>query len=224
LIFICNIIAIEKQFPSSLNIQNNQIPYFVAFFYIIPESFFSESFIFAQKNIMLYIYGATAHAKTAVDVAEDLAIEIGGLIDKSLLIEDVFDYEVQLHHQVKDVEEDFFVAVKNPGLRERIVSENAEWNFQTLIHPKAYVSKRAEIGEGTIILPGASIAPDVQIGNHCIIAGSAVIESNTIIEDFVNIGPNVSVGANVLVGRGSEIKANTRIEDEETIPKESVIA
>ena len=173
---------------------------------------------------MLYIYGATAHAKTAVDVAEDLAIEIGGLIDKSLLIEDVFDYEVQLHHQVKDAEEDFFVAVKNPGLRERIVSENADWNFQTLIHPKAYVSKRAEIGEGTIILPGASIAPDVQIGNHCIIAGSAVIESNTIIEDFVNIGPHVSVGANVLVWRGSEIKANTRIEDEETIPKESVIA
>jgi len=173
---------------------------------------------------MLYIYGATAHAKTAVDVAEDLAIEIGGLIDKSLLIEDVFDYEVQLHHQVEGTEEDFFIAVKNPGLRQRIVSENADWNYQTLIHPKAYVSKRAEIGEGTIILPGASIAPDVQIGNHCVIAGSAVIESNTIIEDFVNIGPNVSIGANVLVGRGSEIKANTRIEDEETIPKESIIA
>ncbi len=206
----------RKIIPKLFKYQNNQTPYFVAFFYIISKSFYSESFIFAQKNIMLYIYGATAHAKTAVDVAEDLAIEIGGLIDKSLLIEDVFDYEVQLHHQIKDEVE--------PGLRERIVSENADWNFQTLIHPKAYVSKRAEIGEGTIILPGASIAPDVQIGNHCIIAGSAVIESNTIIEDFVNIGPNVSVGANVLVGRGSEIKANTRIEDEETIPKESIIA
>jgi sugar O-acyltransferase (sialic acid O-acetyltransferase NeuD family) len=204
--------------------QNNQTLHFVVFFYILPNSFFLESFIFAKKNTMLYIYGATAHAKTAVDVAEDLAIEIGGLIDKSLLIEDVFDYEVQLHHQVKDTEEDFFIAVKNPGLRQRIVSENTDWNYQTLIHPKAYVSKRAEIGEGTIILPGASIAPDVQIGNHCIIAGSAVIESNTIIEDFVNIGPNVSIGANVLVGRGSEIKANTRIEDEETIPKESIIA
>ena len=172
---------------------------------------------------MLYIYGATAHAKTAVDVAEDLEIKIGGLIDKSLLIEDVFDYEVQLHHQVKDASENFFVAVKNPGLRERIVSENPEWSFQSLIHPKAYVSKRAEIGEGCIILPGAAIAPDVQIGNHCIISGSAVIESNTIIEDFVNIGPNVSIGTNVLVGRGSEIKANTHIEDEEVIPKGSIV-
>ncbi|WP_293946619.1 MULTISPECIES: hypothetical protein [unclassified Sphingobacterium] len=172
---------------------------------------------------MLYIYGATAHAKTAVDVAEDLDIEIGGLIDKSLLIEDLFDYEVQLHHQIKDATENFFIAVKNPGLRERIVSENPEWNFQSLIHPKAHVSKRAEIGEGCIILPGAIIAPDVQIGDHCVISSAAVIESNTIIEDFVNIGPNVSIGANVLVGRGSEIKANTHIEDEETVPKESVI-
>lgn len=172
---------------------------------------------------MLYIYGATAHAKTAVDIAEDLAIEIGGLIDKSLLIEDIFDYEVQLHHQSKDAAEHFFVAVKNPGLRARIVAENPGWNFQSLVHPRAHVSKRAEIGEGSIVLPGATIAADVQIGNHCIISGSAVIESNTIVEDFVNIGSNVSIGANVLVGRGSEIKANTRIEDEATIAKESVL-
>ena len=171
---------------------------------------------------MLYIYGATAQAKMAVDVAEDLNIEIGGLIDKSLLIEDLFDYAVQLHHQTPDVNDIFFVAVKNPGLRERIVSENAAKDFQTLVHPQAYVSKRAEIGDGSIVLPGAYIAPDVQIGSHCIISASAVIESNTIIEDFVNIGSNASIGANVLIGRGSEIKANTRIDDEETIAKESV--
>jgi len=174
-------------------------------------------------DIMLYIYGATAHAKTAVDVAEDLNIQIGGLIDKSLLIEDVFDYAVQLHHESKYADEVFFVAVKNPGLRKRIVSENPSWKFQSLVHPRANVSKRAEIGEGCIILPGATIAADVQIGDHCIIAGSAVIESNTIIEDYVNIGANVSIGANVLIGRGSEINANTRIEDEETIAKESVV-
>lgn len=172
---------------------------------------------------MLYIYGATAHAKTAVDTAEELNIPIGGLIDKSLLIEDIFEYDVALHHTETHSDDVFFIAIKNPGLRERIVSENRNWQYSNLIHPRAFVSKRAELGQGTIVLPGASIAADVQIGDHCIIASSAVIESNTIIEDFVNIGPNTSIGANVLIGRNSEITANVSIQDEATIPKESII-
>ncbi|GEM_PF-4852259 len=40
----------RKAIPKLFKYQNNQTPYFVAFFYIIPKSFFSESFIFAQKK------------------------------------------------------------------------------------------------------------------------------------------------------------------------------
>ncbi|WP_051960109.1 hypothetical protein [Sphingobacterium sp. ML3W] len=172
---------------------------------------------------MLYIYGATAHAKVAVETAEELQIEIAGLIDKSLLIGDVFDYPVTLHHESKDENEVFFIAVHDSGLRQRIVSDNHSWDYISLIHPNAYVSKRAEIGHGTIILPGASIAPDVQIGNHCIISSNAVIASNTIIEDFVTIGPNSSIGSHVLIGKGSEISGNICIPAEETIMKDSFI-
>lgn len=172
---------------------------------------------------MLYIYGATAHAKVAVETAEELHIDISGLIDKSLLIESVFDYPVTLRHEVNSEDEQFFIAVHDSGLRQRIVLENHTWTYCSLIHPKANISKRAEIGKGTIILPGASIAPDVQIGNHCIISSNAVIASNTIIEDFVNIGPNSSIGSNVLIGRGSEISANIHIPAEKTIAKDSFI-
>ncbi|MNL03233.1 putative acetyltransferase EpsM [compost metagenome] len=172
---------------------------------------------------MLYIYGATAHAKVAVETAEEVHIRIAGLIDKSLLIASVFDYPVNLHHEVKSDDEQFFIAVYDPGLRQRIVLENPSWEYCSLLHPQAHISKRAEIGRGTIILPGASIAPDVQIGNHCIISSNAVIASNTIIEDFVNIGPNSTIGSHVLIGRGSEITANIHIQAEETIAKDSCI-
>ncbi|UIR56044.1 hypothetical protein LZQ00_17485 [Sphingobacterium sp. SRCM116780] len=172
---------------------------------------------------MLYICGATAHAKIAIETAEELQIEIAGLIDKSLLIEDVFNYQVNLQHEVKNELERFFIAIHDTGLRERIVLENQNWTYLSLIHPKAIVSKRAEIGHGTIILPGAYIAPDVQIGNHCIIASNAVITSNSVIEDFVNIGPNSSIGSNVLIGKGSEISGNINIPAEETIMRDSSI-
>lgn len=172
---------------------------------------------------MLYIYGATAHAKIVVETAEELQIEIGGLIDKSLIIEDVFDYTVSLQHEVKNEDEQFFIAIRNAGLRQRTVTEKLDCTYISLIHPKAIVSKRAEIGEGTIILPGAYIAPDVQIGNHCIIGANAVIESNTIIEDFVNLGANTSIASNVLIGKGSEINSNISIAAEITVSKESLI-
>jgi acetyltransferase EpsM len=172
---------------------------------------------------MLYIYGATAHAKVAVETAEELKIDIAGLIDKSLLIADVFDYPVELHQDIDYEEDVVFVAIHDSGLRQRIVSENYSWEYCSLIHPKAYVSKRADIGKGTLILPGACIAPDVQIGNHCVIGSNAVIASNTIIEDFVNIGPNSSIGSNVLIGSCSEIMANIHIVAEETIVKNSYI-
>lgn len=172
---------------------------------------------------MLYIYGATAHAKVAVETAEELHIRILGLIDKSLLIASVFDYPVKLRHEVNNDDEQFFIAVHDSGLRQRIVLENHSWAYCSLLHPKANISKRAEVGKGTIVLPGASIAPDVQIGNHCIISSNAVIGSNTIIEDFVNIGANSTIGSNVLIGRGSEISANIHIPAEETIAKDSYI-
>jgi acyl-[acyl carrier protein]--UDP-N-acetylglucosamine O-acyltransferase len=172
---------------------------------------------------MLYIYGATAHAKVAVETAEELKLDIAGLIDKSLLITDVFDYPVELHQKINQEEDMVFVAVLDSGLRQRIVSENCFWKYCSLIHPKAHVSKRADIGKGTLILPGASIAPDVQIGNHCVIGSNAVIASNTIVEDFVTIGPNSSIGSNVLIGSGSEISANIHISAEETIEKNSYI-
>lgn len=172
---------------------------------------------------MLYIYGATAHAKVAVETAEELQIAIAGLIDKSLLIADVFDYPVELHQEINPKENQVFIAVYDSGLRERIASEHVAWDYCSLIHPKAHVSKRAEIGNGTLILPGATIAPDVQIGNHCVIGSNVVIASNTIIEDFVTIGPNSSIGSNVLIGRGSEISSNIHIPSEETIVKNSYI-
>lgn len=169
---------------------------------------------------MLYIYGATAHAKMAIEIAEDLGFTIGGLIDKSLLIEEVFNVPVSLKFEEREYDGDtFFVAIHDAGLRERTVQDLGDQFFETLVHHRAHVSRRAEIEDGTIVFPGAAINPDVQIGVHVLIGNNAVIESNTIIEDFINIGSNTSIGTGVLISHGADIGANVRIANQVNIGK-----
>jgi len=167
---------------------------------------------------MLFIYGATAHAKMVIETAELCRYHIAGLIDKSLLIKEVLDYPVTLTLPAGASEEaEYFVAILDAGLRKRTVLDLSTTTFATLIHPQAYVSPRAEIGKGTIIMPGAVIHPDVQIGEHCIIGSNAVLHSNTIIEDFVTLGANVSIASQVLIQETATLCANAVVEQEQVL-------
>ncbi len=57
------------------------------------------------------------------------------------------------------------------------------------------VSKKAEIGEGTIIQPGAFIGNNVKIGKNCLIHANVSIYDHSIIGDNVIIHSNSVVGA-----------------------------
>ncbi len=68
--------------------------------------------------------------------------------------------------------------------------------FYTFIHPHAYVSKDAIIGEGTIILEMASIGSGARIGSFCLIQISSIIAHGNVVGDFSRIDCHaVSVGS-----------------------------
>lgn len=60
------------------------------------------------------------------------------------------------------IDGDKIVAIGNPQIRERIQEEVG--GIITLIHPDAVISRRVEIGEGSVIMAGAVINTDVVIG------------------------------------------------------------
>lgn len=164
----------------------------------------------------VYVYGATAHAKMAVDLAERLGVKLKGCVDKSLLLESIFNYPVELNH-VPMSDYSYFLAIRNAELRQRMYEERSSLSYCTLLDPCAVISKYAEVDDGTIVFANAVISADVQIGKQVLIDAGVVVHSNTIVEDFVNIGANVVVGANVLIGKGVEIGAGSVILDESTI-------
>lgn len=170
----------------------------------------------------IYVYGATAHAKMVLDVAEQLEVKVLGCIDKSLLLESVLDYPVALDHTILDGNI-YFIAVQNAGLRKRMFEDRPTLEYTSLISPQAVVSKYADIESGTIVFATAVIAADVQVGRQVLIDSGAIIHSNTIIEDFVNIGANVVIGSNVLIGEGAELGAGVVIHNECTIAPYTIV-
>lgn len=116
-------------------------------------------------------------------------------------------------------------AVGSAKVRKIIIGRIKESNvkFATLIDPSVLVSKRVEIGEGTIICAGTIITVDIRIGNHVIINLDCTIGHDVDIEDFVTIYPSVNVSGNVLIGQCTELGTGTQIIQGKRITANSIV-
>ena len=73
-----------------------------------------------------------------------------------------------------------------------------------LIHPEAYVSPSATIGEGTVIFPKAVVHTGATIGKECILSIGSLIDYDCVLED----GVHLDCGATI---KGSRIPEGERI-------------
>ncbi len=115
----------------------------------------------------------------------------------------------------------FIAGIGNNNFREKTVElfnknlKNINW--YTAISNKAIISKKVNIGKGTVIMPGCIINNNTKIGNHCIINTRSIIEHDNTFGNFSSTGPGVITGGNVRVGKksflgmASVIKNNVKI-------------
>lgn len=79
--------------------------------------------------------------------------------------------------------------IKSYAVREKLTEILVENNAKlaTVISPLAYVSKHAQIQEGTVVMHGAIVNAGASIGKYCIINTKALIEHGAVVEDFCHI-------------------------------------
>lgn len=81
----------------------------------------------------------------------------------------------------------------------------------SLVHPRAWVSPSASIGEGVFMGPGALVHTRARIGNHAIINSGAIVEHECVIGANAHVAPGAAlagraaVGADTLVGLGASV-------------------
>ncbi len=168
---------------------------------------------------MLTLIGASGHAKVIVEIAELLSIPIVGLVDKDDSISSLLDYKVQPYSYDLQDGGHYIISVGNNNSRKEIALSQPTLSFVSLLHPSATISKRAQIGVGSVAMAGVSVNSDCVIGQHVILNTNCSVDHECHIGDYVHISPNASLAGNVIVGEGTHIGIGACVIQSVTIGK-----
>lgn len=186
----------------------------------------------------LVLIGGGEHCKSVIDVAESIGREILGILDKPQNI-GKFILGYQIIGSDEDIPKyvdkaDFVITigfVKDVRLRIYIDSliNRAGGKRATLVASTAYVSKYAEIAEGTVIMHRAVVNVGAKIGVNCIINTLADIDHDVKIGDFCHISAQAmicggtKIGEQTYVGSGAVVRDHINIGGKITIGMGSVV-
>jgi len=120
-----------------------------------------------------------------------------------------------------NAERNWILAIGGIAIRRRVLEEialiekstsaQATYVALTLVHPTAYVSPTAEIGQGVYIGPKAVVHAFANVGNHAIINSGAIVEHECVIGENSHIAPGAVLGGNVRVGRDTLVGIGSRV-------------
>ena len=146
----------------------------------------------------IVIVGAGGFAREVLALIEKLNEEspkwnVLGFIDDNLHALDNYDLGYSILGTISEwtpiADEKYAMAIASPQLKEKVSGMLKERGatFATLIHPKASVGKRAELGEGVILFE------------------YTVVDIDVCLEDFVFINMFCTIGHDVVIGRCTTI-------------------
>lgn len=155
----------------------------------------------------LIILGSGCYGKTVADVAEQLGYIIR-FLDDSLP-----SFELSTFTSYISSSTFFILAFGNNVFRLEWIQRIKEAGGQltTLMHPTAYVSPKAKIGEGCVILRHAVINTGTIVNRGCIINLGTIVDHGCIIEE----GCHICLGA--IVKGENRVEALSKIEAGEVI-------
>jgi sugar O-acyltransferase (sialic acid O-acetyltransferase NeuD family) len=98
-----------------------------------------------------------------------------------------------------------------------------EQRFARVIHPRATVANRRNIGFNTLLMAGVVVTSNARVGNHVCVLPNSVIHHDAVIQDHALIGSNVTVAGHVVVGAQSYIGSGSTLIDHSRIGENALV-
>ena len=157
----------------------------------------------------LILVGGGGHCKSVLEAAESAGYSILGVLDmpeevgKEVLSTRVIGTDDDIPVYVDKAE--FVITVgfiMNPTIRIKIYNKIKEsgGKLASVIASSAYVSKYAEVGEGTVVLHQAFVNAGAKVGKNVILNTATNIEHDAVIGDHCHISTGTMVNGDCKVG------------------------
>jgi len=168
----------------------------------------------------IILIGGGGHCRSVIDVIEQEGrFKIAGIIEKFVgESKPIFDYElIGTDDDLSALRKRYRYAIVTIGqiesckLRVKLFNRLKELDFElpTITSPLAYVSKHADVEEGTVVMHHAMINAGAKVGKNSIINSKALIEHDTVVEDNCHISTGAILNGGVHVKAGSFIGSGT---------------
>ena len=174
-----------------------------------------------REKLILFPFGG--NALEAVDCLGDEFELIGFIDDSPEKYERSDSFEVHPREFLEHYPEAKVLAVPGSPTSYRrrgdIIASLGIRNerFARVVHPRATVADRRNIGFNTLLMAG------VVVGNHVCILPNSVIHHDAVIRDHALIGSNVTVAGNVVVGAQSYIGSGSTLIDHSEIGDNALV-
>tara|TARA_B100000787_G_C16082875_1_gene245285 strand:+ start:75 stop:662 length:588 start_codon:yes stop_codon:yes gene_type:complete len=183
----------------------------------------------------IILVGGGGHCKSVIDVIEQEGkFNIVGIVDSPKLLNSkclgypIIGNDSNLDDLAKKYKYALITVgqIRSPLPRIRLFDLAIKANFllPNIISPRAYVSKHAIIGNGTVVMHDALINANANIGDNCIINSKALIEHDAIIESHCHISTHATINGEVKVEKNSFVGSGVTTNHSIIIKKDSFIA
>ena len=173
--------------------------------------------------MILALYGAGAMGREFKYVADETGQWPEAVfIDDHASVESLLDCPVvsfqTFRKRYRPENTRFVITIGEPKFRREAFDRMVEAGYQgaRLIHPAAYISPDAEVGEGAVVGPGVFIGSLARVGKNFYAAKGAAVGHDAVIGDHTRVGVNAFIGGHaVLVAIGSavfsDVEANVTV-------------
>lgn len=180
-----------------------------------------------RQNV--YIFGASGHAKEMYCLLLDLgrATEFVAFVEsdgyyhaRTVLGHDV----VPLSSVSKYADAKLILAVGDSVARSSLaMGLLRDFEFESLVHPDARISRFVEYGDGCIVTQGCILTCDITLGHHVHLNLNTTIGHECSIGSFVSTAHGVNISGNVTIGDRVSLGANASIRNGVTVCPDVVV-
>ena len=122
--------------------------------------------------------------------------------------------------------EEYFVVPITPQKSDLIAMliHTHHLEFSTLVHPTAYVSPYATIGQGVFVGAKSVIGPGAVLHDHVSVGRGVTVGHDTVLHEYVRLSPGSNIAGHVEIYDGAMIGLGAGVIEELVVGRGAVVA